>query len=115
MTIQKTYMNNILVTGGKGQLGSELKEIAPNYQNYNFLFTDVSDLDITAHYEVRDFIERNNINVIINCAAYTAVDKAESEIELADILNHQAVAIMAEWTWANNCKFIHIFLFLIIP
>ena len=75
-------MNNILVTGGNGQLGSELREIAPNYQDYNFLFTDVKDLDITNHSAVAAFIESNNINVIINCAAYTAVDKAESEPEL---------------------------------
>ena len=62
-------MNNILVTGGNGQLGSELKEITPNFPDYNFLFTDVSDLDITVHDKVRAFIESNNITVIINCAA----------------------------------------------
>ena len=51
-------MNNILVTGGNGQLGSELREIAPNYQDYNFLFTDVKDLDITNHTAVAAFIEK---------------------------------------------------------
>jgi len=101
-------MYNILVTGGNGQLGSELKEIAHNYQNYNFLFTDVSDLDITAHYEVRDFIERNNINVIINCAAYTAVDKSESEPELSNAVNHLAVANFAQIAKYKNIKLIHI-------
>jgi len=101
-------MNNILVTGGNGQLGSELKEITPNFPDYNFLFTDVSDLDITAHDEVRAFIERNNINVIINCAAYTAVDKAESEPELADAINHSAVANFAQITKDKNIKLIHI-------
>ena len=101
-------MNNILVTGGNGQLGSELKELIPNYQDYNFLFTDVSDLDITAHEEVRAFIELNNINVIINCAAYTAVDKAESEPELADAVNHLAVANFAQIAKDKNVKFVHI-------
>jgi dTDP-4-dehydrorhamnose reductase len=47
-------------------------------------------------------------DILINCAAYTAVDKAESEMELADVLNQQAVAILAKWTFANNCKFIHV-------
>lgn len=101
-------MNNILVTGGNGQLGSELKEITPNFPDYNFLFTDVSDLDITAHNEVRAFIEINNVNVIINCAAYTAVDKAEYEPELADSINHLAVANLAKIAKQNNIKFIHI-------
>ena len=101
-------MNSILVTGGNGQLGSELKELASNFPDYNFLFTDVSDLDITAHDEVRAFIERNNINVIINCAAYTAVDKAESESELADAINHLAVANFAQIAKDKNIKLIHI-------
>lgn len=101
-------MNSILVTGGNGQLGSELREIARNFPDYYFLFTDISDLDITAHNEVRDFIERNNINVIINCAAYTAVDKAESEPELADAINHLAIANFAQIAKDKNIKLIHI-------
>ena len=101
-------MNNILVTGGNGQLGSELKEIAPNYQDYNFLFTDVKDLDITNHITVAAFIERNNITAIINCAAYTAVDKAESEPELSDAINHLAVANFAQIAKEKNIKLIHI-------
>ena len=101
-------MNNILVTGSNGQLGSELKEIAPNFPDYNFLFTDASDLDITVHDEVREFIERNNINFIINCAAYTAVDKAESEPELADAINHLAVANFAQIAKNKKIKLIHI-------
>jgi dTDP-4-dehydrorhamnose reductase len=101
-------MINILVTGGNGQLGSELKEIAPNHQEYNFLFTDVKDLDITSHLAVAAFIESNNINVIINCAAYTAVDKAESEPELSDAINHFAVANFAQIANDKNIKLIHI-------
>jgi len=101
-------MNNILVTGGNGQLGSELKEIASNYQDYNFLFTDVKDLDITNHKAVAAFIESNNITVIINCAAYTAVDKAEYEPELSDAINHLAVANFAQIAKNKNIKLIHI-------
>ena len=101
-------MYNILVTGGNGQLGSELKEIAYNYQNYNFLFTDVKDLDITNHTAVASFIESNQINVIVNCAAYTAVDKAESEPELSDAINHLAVANFAQIAKDKNIKLIHI-------
>ena len=101
-------MHNILVTGGNGQLGSELKEIAPNYQDYNFLFTNVKDLDITNYFAVAGFIQSNNITVIINCAAYTAVDKAESEPELADAINHLAVANFSEIAKKNNIKLVHI-------
>jgi len=108
LTIQLTSMNNILVTGGNGQLGSELRDIAPNYQDYNFLFTDVKDLDITNHTAVAAFIENNNITVILNCAAYTAVDKAESEPELADAINHLAVANFAQIAKDNNIKLVHI-------
>jgi len=108
LTTQLTSMNNILVTGGNGQLGSELKEIASNYQDYNFLFTDVKDLDITNHKAVAAFIESNNITVIINCAAYTAVDKAEYEPELSDAINHLAVANFAQIAKNKNIKLIHI-------
>ncbi|MDB9783260.1 dTDP-4-dehydrorhamnose reductase [Winogradskyella sp.] len=101
-------MNNILVTGGNGQLGSELRELVPNYQDYNFLFTDVKDLDITNHTAVTAFIESNNITVIINCAAYTAVDKAESEPELADAINHLAVANFAQIAKDKSIKLIQI-------
>ena len=101
-------MNNILVTGGNGQLGSELKEIASNYPDYNFLFTDVKNLDITNHTAVKKFIEINNITGIINCAAYTAVDKAESESELADAINHLAVANFARLSKDKNIRLVHI-------
>jgi len=108
LTTQLIFMNNILVTGGNGQLGSELKEIASNYPDYNFLFTDVKDLDITNHTAVAAFIKSNNINVIINCAAYTAVDKAESEPEISDAINHLAVANFAQIAKDNNIKLVHI-------
>lgn len=73
---------NILVTGTNGQLGSELKELSSNY-DYNFFFTLRNELDITNEEEVKKFIESNNIDTIINCAAYTAVDKAQEDVENA--------------------------------
>ena len=101
-------MNNILVTGGNGQLGSELREIAPNYPNNKFLFTDAKELDITNHTAVKKFIEINKINSIINCAAYTAVDKAEEQQGLADAVNHLAVVNFAQLAKDYNINLIHI-------
>jgi dTDP-4-dehydrorhamnose reductase len=101
-------MNNILITGSKGQLGSELRELASNYPNNNFIFTDVEELDICNHNLVQQFIAANNINAIINCAAYTAVDKAEEQFEIAKNINHLAVANFAQIAKENNIKLIHI-------
>ena len=101
-------MNNILVTGSNGQLGSEIKALALKYANYNFIFTDVAELDITNHKVVEEFINAHSINTIINCAAYTAVDKAEEQVELADKINHLAVANFAQIAKDNNIKLIHI-------
>ena len=89
-------MNNILVTGSNGQLGSELRALASNLGNdNNFFFSDAEILDITKHAEVEKFINANNINTIINCAAYTAVDKAEEQAFIANKVNHLAVAFLA--------------------
>jgi dTDP-4-dehydrorhamnose reductase len=69
-------MKNILVTGAYGQLGNEVRILSANYPEYNFMFTDVDSLDITDKDELIDFVTGNDIRYIINCAAYTAVDKA---------------------------------------
>ncbi|MDD2357279.1 MAG: dTDP-4-dehydrorhamnose reductase [Thiovulaceae bacterium] len=100
-------MINILVTGSNGQLGSEIRALSPDY-NYNFFFTDRESLDISNTDIVNEFIETNSINTIINCAAYTAVDKAESDIENADMINHLAVKNLAEIAKENDIKLIHI-------
>ena len=78
-------MLNILVTGSNGQLGSEIKELSSKYE-YKFFFTDRSNIDITKKENIKTFCEINNINTIINCAAYTAVDKAESDEVNADLI-----------------------------
>ena len=88
-------MLNILVTGSKGQVGSEIEELSSNYA-YNFFFTDREELDITNEDKIQSFVQINSINIIINCAAYTAVDKAEEEQSLADKINNQAVKYLAE-------------------
>lgn len=100
-------MLNILVTGSKGQVGSELKELSINY-DYNFFFTDRTDFDITKELEIKSFVQIHNINVIINCAAYTAVDKAEEEKELADLINRKAVKKLAKISNEYGIKLIHI-------
>ena len=101
-------MNNILVTGSEGQLGSELRAIAFMFTQYNLFFTNRLTLDITDYNAVKAFTEINKINAIINCAAYTSVDSAESQSKLADAVNHLAVANLAKIAKQNNIKFIHI-------
>jgi hypothetical protein len=98
---------NILITGSNGQLGSEIKEIASNY-DYNFFFTDRTNIDITSKDDIKDFCQSNNINTIINCAAYTAVDKAETDIENADLINRKAVKKLALVSKELDIKLIHI-------
>lgn len=100
-------MNNILVTGSNGQLGSEIKELSSSYEG-NYFFTCKDDLDITNKEAVKSFIEKNSINVIINCAAYTAVDKAEEDEVNADKINRKAVKKLALIAKEKNIKLIHI-------
>ncbi len=101
-------MNNILVTGANGQLGSEFREFEQAYPVYNFYFKGSKELDITNHIAVNNFVKSTNISVIINCAAYTAVDKAESDIELSSKLNHFAVENLAKIAKVRSIKLIHI-------
>lgn len=89
-------MEKVLVTGGNGQLGCELREACKNRESrIEFLFTDVADLDITNENAVREYIKRNGITAVVNCAAYTAVDKAEDDIEKAYLLNGKAPSMLA--------------------
>ena len=100
-------MINILVTGSRGQVGSELQALSKNYE-YNFFFTDRNSLDIANKEAVEQFVKNNNIDIIINTAAYTAVDKAEGDEKSADKVNHLAVKYLAEVAKANGIKLIHI-------
>lgn len=100
-------MMNILVTGSKGQLGSEIQELASEYA-YNFFFTDRNNLDITDVNAIKTFAEKNAINAIVNCGAYTAVDKAETDEVNANAVNHLAVSNLAQIAKEKNIILIHV-------
>lgn len=98
---------NILVTGANGQLGNCMRNAAKDSQD-NYIFTDVAELDITDAKAVADMVKDNDIKVIVNCAAYTNVDKAETDIVLAEKLNAVAVDNLAQAIKANDGTLIHI-------
>ncbi len=98
----------ILVTGANGQLGSELKVLSLIFKKFNWIFTDINELNLMDLKNLNNNLSKINPDIIINCAAYTDVDKAESECELVNLLNHKAVDVMSKWTSRNNSKIIHI-------
>lgn len=85
---------NILITGANGQLGNEMRIVAGN-SNDKYIFTDVDELDITDMNAIRSMVKENDVKVIVNCAAYTNVDKAEDDVELCELLNAKAVENLA--------------------
>ena len=87
---------NILITGCNGQLGNEMQLLEAKNPQHTYFNTDVEELDITDRETVCAFVEHNQIDGIVNCAAYTAVDKAEDNQELCDLLNHVAPGYLAE-------------------
>ena len=87
---------NILITGCNGQLGNEIQLLQAQYAQHTWFNTDVNELDITDKAAIERFVEANEIDGIVNCAAYTAVDKAESDPQLARKLNADAPAYLAE-------------------
>ncbi|MDC0497299.1 dTDP-4-dehydrorhamnose reductase [Flavobacteriaceae bacterium] len=97
----------ILVTGGNGQLGCEINQLSYKY-NYDWLFTDTDIFDISDLININVFLDKCNPDVIINCAAYTAVENAEVDFEKANTINHKAVELIAQWSKKNNCNLIHI-------
>lgn len=98
---------NILVTGANGQLGNEMRIVAKNSAD-NYIFTDVAELDITNAAAVEKIVKDNDVNVIVNCAAYTNVDKAEDDREFAEILNAKAAENLAVAIKKNNGLLVHV-------
>jgi dTDP-4-dehydrorhamnose reductase len=101
-------MKKILVTGANGQLGSELRQLASLYGQYQFLFTDSTELPIQEEDKITGWFKKYQPQFCINCAAYTAVDKAESEPAKALLINGDAVGYLAKACAANGCRLIQI-------
>lgn len=102
------FRKTILVTGTNGQLGSEIKNISSNFSSFNFLFTDRKDLPIDDKEAIEFFFEKQQIHYCINCAAYTAVDKAEEQKLEAFLINAKAAGDLASICNDHQAKLIHI-------
>ena len=98
---------NILVTGANGQLGNEMRIVSKGSSDH-YIFTDVEELDITSYEAISKCVKDNNVEVIVNCAAYTNVDKAEDDEATAELINAQAVENLAKACKDNNATLIHI-------
>ena len=98
----------VLVIGSDGQLGLEFQKISNSYDSLSWVFSTIKTLDLLRLDTINSFLNDINPSVIINCAAYTSVDKAETESKLADLINHKAVDIISSWTSDNNKKLVHI-------
>lgn len=101
-------MKKILVTGANGQLGSEIKELADQYSDFNFIFTDIADFPLDKEIDIVSNFNRIQPDIVINCAAYTAVDKAEQDQITADAINHLAIATLAKLCQKSKVKLVHI-------
>jgi len=98
----------ILVTGSNGQLGNEIRVLAADYPDYEFIYTDIGELDITDPNKVELYCVTNKPNAIINCAAYTAVDKAETDESTAFLINAIAVENLSRSAAAVNALMVHV-------
>ena len=98
----------ILITGANGQLGREMHKVLDNDIFANAIYTDVDELDITDAQAINDCLTSNNIEYIVNCAAYTAVDAAESNVELCTKLNVEAPTLLAQASHKHGAKLVHI-------
>ncbi len=101
-------MTRILITGSKGQLGQCFQSLKNSYREFDLTFTDIDELDICSIEKIREFLSQNSFNYIINCAAYTAVDKAESDKTLCMLLNADGVKNIAISAKEHNIPVIHI-------
>ena len=99
---------SILVTGANGQLGQSFKLISEQYPNYQFTFATRKEIDLSLLESINNYFQQKQFDLVINCAAYTAVDKAEQEVELADAINHLAVKQLAQIAKEQGTVFIHI-------
>ena len=98
----------IAVFGANGQLGRTIRDMADNYPQHQFFFTDIDTLDITQYNEIADFVCNNYPKVFINCAAYTAVDSAEKDKKIAKEVNADAVGNLARIAAEHNIFLVHI-------
>ena len=99
----------ILVTGKNGQLGRSIQNLISNYDHHEFTFVGREELNLTSSESISRYLDAHfHFDVIINCAAYTAVDSAEDEVDVADQVNHLAVKQLAEFANSQNAKLIHI-------
>jgi len=101
-------MKIILITGANGQLGKKIRDISSEYSQYNFLFTDVEQLDITSRKDVETFFIAKKPDAVINCAAYTNVDNAEDDFDTACLINETGPGLLAEYCNKYSAEFIHI-------
>jgi dTDP-4-dehydrorhamnose reductase len=101
-------MVKILVTGANGQLGSEIKKLVPQFNEFDFNFTDIGDLDICNIHTLDNYLGQSPVDYIINCAAYTNVDKAESDKENAYKVNVEAVKNLAQLSLKFKFRLIHV-------
>lgn len=99
---------NILVTGKNGQLGQSLKRLTTQYPLFTFEFVGRDELDLSDDASIQSYFQKNSFDYIVNCAAYTAVDKAEEEKDLADAINHQAVKTLAQIAKQQDAILIHV-------
>ncbi len=88
-------MTTVLITGCKGQLGSEIQQISSQFPEISFIFTDLEELNITRAHDIQSFLDSMPVKFIVNCAGYTAVDLAEDEREMAERLNADATGYLA--------------------
>ena len=101
-------MKKILVIGSEGQLGNEIKQLYHQFRKAEFTFTTIESLDVTDQVALKNKITSDSFDYIINCTAYTAVDKAETDEDLADKINHQAVKTIGESSAGMKAKVIHV-------
>ena len=101
-------MTKILITGSKGQLGKSIEKVKEEFPSYQLLLTDIEELDITDQKALTDFLQDHQPEYIVNCAAYTAVDKAEVETEAANKLNIDAVSLLVQLSSRFHIPLVHV-------